>query len=112
MRSISGDFLTVATLSGSIACILIDSKSSEFIRFNDSITHYVCGSNVHVRSGASIEYPILDQVDTGVEIEVIDSQGNWAVVSWNNQRAYISYSYLKPAGKQACLREKMGVHIQ
>jgi hypothetical protein len=108
---ICSDFLTVAALTGSVASVIVYDRQAPIVEFDESFTHYICGDNVNVREGASIAESIVGQLDTGVGITVIGSDGNWAIVEWENGSAYISYSYLQLVEKQGCLRRNRGISL-
>ncbi len=55
----------------------------------------VTSDGVNVRDGASLDSSVLTQVLKGVELEYIETQGQWVKVSLDSVEAYISADYVK-----------------
>lgn len=56
---------------------------------------YVTTDDLNVRSQASASASILGKVHTGDKLNAYAVDGNWVKVSFNNQTAYVSLTYIK-----------------
>ncbi len=59
---------------------------------------YYATANVNVRSGPSTQYTVVGSLTSGQHVTVTGSSGNWYRINWNRGAAYVSASYLIPAG--------------
>ena len=56
---------------------------------------YVTTDNLNVRSKASTSASILGEIHTGDKLNAYAVEGNWVKVSYNNEMAYISLTFIK-----------------
>lgn len=51
------------------------------------------GTGVNVRAGSNTSAEVLGKISQGTEYEVLDKNGNWYEISYNNTDAYVSADY-------------------
>ena len=56
---------------------------------------YVTTNDLNVRAKASATATVLGKVHTGDKLNAYAVEGNWVKVSYNNEMAYVSLSYIK-----------------
>ncbi len=59
---------------------------------------YYASANVNVRSGPGTQYTVVGSLSSGQAVTVTGSSGTWYRINWNRSTAYVSASYLNPAG--------------
>lgn len=71
------------------------------------------GTDVNVRAEASTDAEVLGKIDKGTEYTVLDKDGEWFVISYNDGEAYVSEDYFEVTkadayieGSSVNLREK------
>ncbi len=80
--------------------------SSEFLSFSETMdgdfgTGTVCGSDVRIRSGASLSSGIISVLQNGAQLRVLGVSGNWYKISGDGISGYIHSDYLSLNGGAA-----------
>lgn len=53
------------------------------------------GANLNVRSGSGLDYEVIDQLNPGDTVEVIEEDGDWYKVTISEKTGYVSKDYLR-----------------
>lgn len=85
--TIDGDGNLVITIDG----------VSETVKITATGTVVTGGSCLNVRTGAGLDYEIIDQLRPGEEVTVIGSEGEWYEVIVPEKKGYVHSDYLKIA---------------
>lgn len=51
-------------------------------------------SSLNVRSGSGVDYDIIDTLDSGTEVIILDTSEKWAEIRHDKSPAYVSTAYL------------------
>ena len=95
------DGWTKVTIGGVNGYIRSDYVASGSSGSTTSQTGYINGTTVRMRSGPNTSSQILGVYDTGVEMTITGSDGNWYAVSYNGKTGYVCKDYMtttKPGG--------------
>lgn len=73
--------------------------SAEFLNFYETLdgnlgTGTICGSDVRIRSGASLSAGVITIIGNGTQMQVIGVSGNWYKVSGDGIIGYVHSDYL------------------
>ena len=52
-------------------------------------------TNLNLRSGAGTGYPVITVIPAGDTVEELASLGSWSLVTYGNEKGYVSNQYLK-----------------
>lgn len=73
---------------------VLDEEDIEVVAHGDSGTA-VTIDHVNFRTKASRDADIMESLTTGVEVEVLSSDGEWAHISYDGKTGYVSVDYLE-----------------
>ncbi len=57
--------------------------------------YYIATSDLNVRTGKGVKYPVSFTLQKGSEVEVISKTGGWCVVNYLGKRGYVYAKYLE-----------------
>lgn len=72
--------------------------TSEPVIYDFAVVHTEDGNPVKLRSTPSTKLPYIAKVPNGVQVEVLESAGEWSIIRWGSQRGYMMSQYLRVIG--------------
>lgn len=85
------------TIDGDGNLVIAIDGVSETVKITTTGTVVTGGSCLNVRTGAGLDYEIIDQLRPGEEVTVIGSEGEWYEVIVPEKKGYVHSDYLKIA---------------
>lgn len=58
----------------------------------------VTADGLNVRSGPGLDYPIIGKVNSGEEFSVLQQEGEWIKITYNNEAGWVNKQYVTIAG--------------
>ena len=68
-----------------------------FSFFSGSAENYITKQDINVRSGSGTSYSIIGIIPGDSTIDVLEINGNWATIQYNEQPAYIAIKFISKA---------------
>lgn len=96
--------VTIGGVSGYIRSDYVSTAGSSSGGQTGTQTGYINGTSVRMRSGANTSSQILGVYNTGTEMTITGSSGNWYAVTYNGQQGYVCKDYMtttKPGSSAA-----------
>lgn len=73
---------------------ILDEEDIEEATASSTSGNAVTIDHVNFRTKASRDADIMETITTGIEVEVLSTEGEWAHISYNGKTGYVSVEYL------------------
>lgn len=73
---------------------------------------YITTQDINVRKGAGTKYETLGVLPKGSKIEVLEKNGKWSKINYENDKGYISTKFLQPTSTENVSNSKGSSNIR